>query len=103
MTKDWINPSALRGRNETEFVPLGKNLLIRPDSFVDKTASGLYIPESAQDTPNEGVVLAVSKDLKDTFTVGDRIMYQKFHQKPMKINGEDLAIVSEENVLGIFK
>jgi chaperonin GroES len=102
MTKDWINPSELSGRNETAFTPLGKNVLVRPDSMVDKTASGLYIPESAQDTPNQGVVLAVSKEI-ETIVVGDRIMYQKFHQKPIKLSNEELAIVSEEHILGVFK
>lgn len=82
--------------------PLGKNILVKPDKPIDKTASGLYIPDSAQDTPDTGLVAGVGSLVEDV-KVGDRVLYKKYHHKPIKFDGEDYAIIDDTTILGVFE
>jgi len=90
--------------------PLGDKILIKRSEAQDKTDSGIYLPESAKDKPREGKVIALGDGVlnKDTgerlpFTVrkGDRVLFTSYGGTEIKIDGQDLLIMSEEDILGV--
>lgn len=76
----------------------------------EKTKSGLYVPDTAKDKPQEGEVLAVGPgSLNDKgervpmdVKVGDRVLYSKYSGTEVKVDGEDFLILSEGHVLAIL-
>ena len=91
--------------------PLGDKLLIKRTEAQSKTESGIYLPESAKDKPKEGKIVAVGSGLlnKDTgeylpFTVkkGDLVIFNSYAGTEIKIDDEELLIMTEEDVLGII-
>jgi len=91
--------------------PLGDKILIKRDEAATKTDSGLYLPESAKDTPRTGVVKAVGQGRlnKDTgdyspFSVkkGDRVLFNSYAGTEVKIDGEELILMNEESILALI-
>ena len=91
--------------------PLYDRILVkRIDNDVEKTSGGLYIPDSAKEKPQEGEVVAVGKGkrLDDGKIVpldvkaGDRILFGKYSGSEIKLDGEELMIMREDEVLGIL-
>ncbi len=91
--------------------PLGDKILIKRDEATTKTDSGLYLPESAKDTPRTGTVQAVGQGRlnKDTgdyspFTVkkGDRVLFNSYAGTEVKIDGEELLLMNEEAILALI-
>ncbi len=91
--------------------PLGDKIIIKRAESQDRTESGIFLPESAKDKPKEGKVLALGNGLlnKDTgeympFTVkkGDRVLFTSYGGTEIKIDGEDLLILTEDDVLGVI-
>src|SRR3954454_16444087 len=91
--------------------PLYDRIVVkRLDSQDEKTASGLIIPDTAKEKPQEGEVVAVGKGkrLEDgkvvtlDVQVGDRILFGKYSGSEVKLNGEELLIMPEDEVLGIL-
>lgn len=97
--------------DNTKFIPLHDRLLVRRVEEKSQTASGLFIPDSAKDKPQEGVVIAVgrgkSNDEGRVFPLavkeGDLILFGKYSGTDIKLDGEDFIIMREEEVLGIIK
>jgi len=91
------------------FRPLHDRVLIRRVEAEQKTAGGIIIPGSAQEKPQEGEVVAVgggakSEDGKVTpldVKAGDRVLFGKWSGTEVKIDGEDLIIMKESDILGI--
>ena len=92
--------------------PLGDRILVkRVDATEEKTAGGLYIPDSAKEKPQEGEVVAVGKGKKlDNGTVqgmdvaaGDRILFGKYSGNEIKIDGTEHLILREDEVLGVLE
>lgn len=89
--------------------PLFDNVLIQPLDAESKTASGIILPENAQEKPQQGKVVAVGKgkmgpkgDLHPMVVkVGDVVMYKKWGGNEVKIDGKDMMLVSQEDILGI--
>ena len=90
--------------------PLGDKIIIKRAEAQSKTDAGLYLPESAKDRPREGKVMALGNGLlnKDTgeympFTVkkGDRVLFTSYGGTEIKIDGEELLIMTEDDILGI--
>jgi chaperonin GroES len=88
--------------------PLGDRVLVRPDDSDKPLPSGLVIPDTAKEKPQEGVVLAVGPggfhdgqrvplDVKD----GDRVVYSKYGGTEVVIDGEELLILAERDILGV--
>jgi chaperonin GroES len=89
--------------------PLEDRILVRPEEGEEMTASGIVIPDTAKEKPQEGTVLAVGPgkrsdsgelipvDVKD----GDRVIYSKYGGTEIKVEGEDLLILSSRDVLAI--
>jgi chaperonin GroES len=91
------------------FRPLHDRVLVRRVEAEQKTAGGIIIPDTAQEKPQEGEVVAVgtgtkSEDGKVTpldVKAGDRILFGKWSGTEVKVNGEDLLIMKESDILGI--
>ena len=87
------------------FKPLADRVLIEPTQAETKTASGIIIPDTAKEKPQEGTVVAVG-DGKNvymmTVKVGDKVLYGKYSGTELKIDGKDYLIVKEQDLLGIL-
>lgn len=76
--------------------------MVKPHEAEEKTASGIYIPESAQEKPQRGTVVAVGEGKKDepmTVKVGDVVLYGKYSGTEIKIDGTDYLIMREDDIL----
>ncbi|HET9236487.1 MAG TPA: co-chaperone GroES [Oligoflexus sp.] len=89
--------------------PLQDRVVIKPLTAETKTASGIIIPDNAQEKPVEGQVIGVGngrvlKDgsvVKPDVKVGDRVLYSKYAGNEIKIDGVDHLIMREEDILAI--
>ena len=85
--------------------PLADRVLVEPQEAETKTASGLYIPDSAKEKPQQGKVVAVGKgkeDNKMTVKVGDTVLYGKYSGSELKFDGKDYLIMREDDILAII-
>lgn len=93
-----------------KFRPLHDRVLVRRIEANEKTAGGIIIPDSAKEKPSEGEIVAVGEGARDeagnriTLDVkaGDRILFGKWSGTEVKVDGEDLLIMKESDVLGII-
>ena len=92
------------------FRPLGDRVLVKRVEEEAKTKGGIIIPDTAKEKPQEGEILAVGPGARDEKSgariepdvkVGDRILFGKWSGTEVKIDGEDLIIMKESDVLGI--
>lgn len=89
--------------------PLFDNVLIEPLEAVAKTASGIILPDSAQEKPQMGKIIAVGKGKTDkdgkmitmVVGIGDVVLYEKWGGTEVKLDGKDVVLVSQEKILGI--
>ena len=92
------------------FRPLHHRVLVRRIEAAEKTAGGIIIPDTAQEKPQEGEVVSTGNGARaDDGTVtpldlkaGDRILFGKWSGSEVKLNGEDLLIMKESDVLGVL-
>jgi chaperonin GroES len=85
--------------------PLADRVLIEPMEAETKTASGLYIPDTAKEKPQQGKVVAVgpgTKDEKLTVKVGDKVLYGKYSGTELKLQGNDYLMMRESDILAII-
>ncbi len=83
-------------------VPLGERVLIKPIEHEEKTASGIYIPETARENRKEGEVVAVGtlEDGKEMpLKKGDRVLYGGYSHEEIEVDGEKYVIVDYKDVL----
>ena len=93
------------------FRPLHDRVLVRRIEADEKTAGGIIIPDTAKEKPQEGEVIAVGPGARDEsgklvpldVKVGDRILFGKWSGTEIKLNGEDLLIMKESDVMGIIE
>ena len=93
------------------FRPLHDRVLVEPLDAEQKTAGGIIIPDTAQEKPMEGRIVAVGSGYKGDdgklqpldVKKGDRILYGKFGGTEVKIDGKDLLIVKESDILGVIE
>ena len=84
--------------------PLADRVLIEPAAAEETTASGIIIPDTAQEKPQRGVVVAVGPGKKDeptTVKVGDKVLYGKYSGTDLNIDGKDYMIMREADILAI--
>ena len=92
------------------FRPLHDRVVVRRIEADTKTAGGIIIPDSAQEKPSEGEVIAVGDGARDEdgeripmdVKPGDRVLFGKWSGTEVKINGEDLLIMKESDIMGII-
>ncbi|MFO1147633.1 MAG: co-chaperone GroES [Alsobacter sp.] len=91
------------------FRPLHDRVVVRRVDAEEKTRGGIIIPETAKEKPQEGEVVAVGPGARDEagklvpldVKAGDRVLFGKWSGTEVKINGEDLLIMKESDILGI--
>ena len=84
--------------------PLADRVLVEPAQAETTTASGIIIPDTAQEKPQKGTVVAVGDGKKDeplTVKVGDTVLYGKYSGTELKFEGKDYLIMSEKDILAI--
>ena len=92
------------------FTPLHDRVLVRRVESDEKTAGGLIIPDSAKEKPAEGEIVAVGAGARDEdgdriamdVKAGDKILFGKWSGTEIKIDGEDLLIMKESDILGLL-
>jgi chaperonin GroES len=85
--------------------PLADRVLIESHEAETKTASGIYIPDSAQEKPMQGKVIAVgsgTKDIEMELKVGDTVLYGKYSGSEITVDGNDYVIMKQSDVLAIL-
>jgi chaperonin GroES len=92
--------------------PLDDRIVVRPSEAEEKTASGLVIPDTAKEKPQQGEVLAVGPGRRADNTgeliplgikVGDKVVYSKYGGTEITVDGEDLLILTSRDVLAKVK
>jgi chaperonin GroES len=94
---------------EMAFRPLGDRVLVKRVEEEEKTKGGIIIPDTAKEKPQEGEVLAVGPGARDEtgkriepdVKVGDRILFGKWSGTEVRIDGNDLLIMKESDILGV--
>ena len=92
------------------FRPLHDRILVRRIEADEKTAGGIIIPDTSKEKPQEGEVIAVGPGARDEsgklveldVKVGDRILFVKWSGTEIKLEGEDLLIMKESDVMGVI-
>jgi len=91
------------------FRPLHDRVLVRRVEAEEKTAGGIIIPDSAKEKPAEGIIVSVGTGARNEAGVvtplevkaGDRVLFGKWSGTEVKVDGEDLLIMKESDILGI--
>lgn len=91
--------------------PLGDRLVVKPIEQEETTASGLVLPETAKEKPQQGTVEAIGPGRRDDdgnriemdVAVGDVVLYAKYAGTEIKIDGEKLLILKESDVLAVLE
>ncbi|MBZ0163263.1 MAG: co-chaperone GroES [Notoacmeibacter sp.] len=92
-----------------KFRPLHDRVVVRRVESEEKTAGGIIIPDTAKEKPSEGEVVAVGPGARDEagklvpldVKAGDRVLFGKWSGTEVKLNGEDLLIMKEADIMGI--
>ncbi len=93
------------------FRPLHDRVVVRRIEADQKTAGGIIIPDSAQEKPSEGEIIAVGEGTRDDdgdripldVKVGDRVLFGKWSGTEVKIDGQDLLIMKESDIMGVVE
>ncbi len=93
----------------TNIRPLEDRIVVRPEEGQETTVSGIVIPDTAKEKPQEGTVLAIGPGKRSDsgelipmdVNVGDRVMYSKYGGTEIKVDGDELLILSSRDVLAI--
>ncbi|MER8752898.1 co-chaperone GroES [Mesorhizobium sp. M1050] len=93
------------------FRPLHDRILVRRVEAEEKTAGGIIIPDTAKEKPQEGEVLATGPGARDDsgklteldVKVGDRILFGKWSGTEIRLDGQDLLIMKESDVMGVIE
>jgi chaperonin GroES len=110
----WIELRVKKGDTSlmtTSLKPLGDRVVIKPSDREETTKSGLVIPDTAKEKPQEGSIIAVGpgrtdddgKRIKMDVKVGDKVLFAKYAGTEMKIDDDDLLILSEKDILAIVE
>ena len=95
----------------TKLRPLGDRVVIQPTPREEMTKSGIVLPDTAKEKPQEGSVIAVGPGAFDNdgkriaidVKKGDKVLYAKYAGTEFKVDGEDLLIVSQKDILAIVE
>jgi chaperonin GroES len=99
------------GGDSMRFRPLHDRVVVRRVTSDEKTAGGIIIPDTAKEKPQEGEVIAVGPGGRDEagklipidVKVGDRVLFGKWSGTEVKLDGEDLLIMKESDILGVMQ
>lgn len=86
--------------------PIADRVLVKADPAEEKSKGGIFIPDTAKETPQKGTVLAIGKGTKDepmTVKVGDSVLYGKYAGTEITVEGEEVLFMKESDIFGIIK
>ena len=94
-----------------KFRPLGDRVVVKRVQEETKTAGGIIIPDTAQEKPQEGEVVSVGPGARDEkgdrivpeVKAGDRILFGKWSGTEVKVDGQDLLIMKESDIMGVLE
>lgn len=89
---------------DVKLKPLADRVLIEPKEAETKTASGIFIPDTAREKPQQGKVVAVgpgNKDEKMEVKVGDLVLYGKYSGTEITVDGKDYLIMKQSDILAV--
>ena len=94
---------------KTKFRPLHDRVVVRRVESEEKTAGGIIIPDTAKEKPQEGEIIAVGSGARDEagklvpldVKAGDRVLFGKWSGTEVSVNGEELLIMKESDILGV--
>nr|ASN63811.1 co-chaperonin GroES [uncultured virus] len=85
-----------------KFRPLHDRVMVEMNDPEEITESGIIIPDSAKEKPQEGVVVAVGTDDNIDVAVGDSILFGKWSGTPIKVDGNEYLIIKESEIMGVL-
>ncbi|MFD2648583.1 co-chaperone GroES [Devosia albogilva] len=93
------------------FRPLHDRVVVRRVDSEEKTKGGIIIPDTAKEKPSEGVIVSVGPGARDDsgkiitpdVKAGDRVLFGKWSGTEVKLNGEDLLIMKESDIMGVIE
>ena len=96
---------------KSKFRPLHDRVVVRRVESEEKTKGGIIIPDTAKEKPQEGEIIAVGSGARDEagklvpldVKAGDRVLFGKWSGTEVKLNGEDLLIMKEADIMGIVE
>jgi chaperonin GroES len=92
--------------SDIKLTPIGKRILVQPEQVEEKTASGLYIPASAQEDkkPASGIVLKLGSAPKEKFHMkeGERVFFKKYSPEELTVDGVKYLIIDVDDVIAII-
>jgi len=108
---NWSAKLTRKGAIQMKFRPLHDRIVVRRITAEEKTAGGIIIPDTAKEKPMEGEVIAVGPGARDeqgqiqTLDVkaGDRVLFGKWSGTEVKLDGEELLIMKESDIMGIIE
>lgn len=83
--------------------PLGERVLLKIAEAETKTASGLFIPQSAQEKTLEGVVVEIGEDVSISLKVDSKVMFEKYAGTPIKIEGVEHLILEVDSIIAVIE
>lgn len=94
-----------------DIIPLFDNVLVKPLKAEEKTASGIYLPETAKEKPQIGEIMAIGEGARDengklipmVVKVGQKVMYTKWGGNEVKIEREEWKLVKQSDILAIVR
>lgn len=91
--------------SEVKIKPLADRVLVEPKEAEEKTASGIYIPDTAKEKPQRGKVVAAgigTKDVTMEVKVGDEVLYGKYAGTEISLDGKDYLIMKQSDILAVL-
>jgi chaperonin GroES len=107
----WACPRDSREKNLMKFRPLHDRVLVRRVEEEERSAGGIIIPDTAKEKPMQGEVIAVGPGAKDEngkvhaldVKAGDRVLFGKWSGTEVKMDGEELLIMKESDIMGVIE
>ena len=102
---------ALASATDKKLRPLSDRVVVQPTPREEITKTGIVLPDTAKEKPQEGVILAVGPGLiledgtrgKMDLVVGDKVLYAKYAGTEFKVDGQDLLIISQKDILAVVE
>lgn len=94
----------------SKFKPIGDRIAVKPEPPEEKTAGGLYVPDTAKEKPQRGTVVAIGEGriengerIAMTVKEGDSVLYGKYAGTEINLDGDELLIMKESDLLGLIE
>ena len=83
--------------------PINGRIVVKPFEAKEKTAGGIYVPDTAKEKLQEGEVIAIAEDATEEIAIGDRVIYKEFSGAEVKIDDENHILLIEDDLLAKYE